>query len=111
MFTNSLAEAQKLIRTTRDLAMVICGLYFDQARMHELLEFVRREFPKVPFLGVRMLQNESRRVSTRAAIAAAEVLGAVGFVDFVKISQDAGPGEAERHLRQAAFSHLRRPGE
>ena len=109
MFTNSMPAAQTLLRTTPDLAMVICGLHFDESRMHELLEFVRREFPELPFLGLRVLDYESRRTSIPAAEAAIKALGAVGFVDFARMSRQAGPAAAERHLREVALQHLR-PG-
>lgn len=107
LFTNSMSAAETLLRTTPDLAMVVCGLYFDESRMHELLGLVRREFPELPFLGVRMLDYESRRTSIQAAEAAIKALGAVGFVDFAKLSQEAGPAEAERRLREVALQHLR----
>jgi hypothetical protein len=106
VFANSMWAAQTVLRTTPELAMVICGLHFDESRMHDLLELVRRDFPAVPFLGVRMLDYESRRTSIQAAVAATQALGAVGFVDFATIS-DADVTEADLYLRQVALSHLR----
>ena len=38
---NNLADAQALLERNRDWAMVICGVYFDESRMYELLDYAR----------------------------------------------------------------------
>ena len=41
--------------------MVICGVYFDESRMYELLDYVRTRFPALPFLCARILNTETVR--------------------------------------------------
>ena len=105
--TNSLSPARRLLRTTPDLAMVICGVHFDESRMYDLLEFARRDFPHLPFFVVRVLDWQGRRISMAALSAAAQAAGAVEVFDFAAIAKRLGERAADRALRKAILGHLR----
>jgi hypothetical protein len=108
LYTNSLTAARALLSTHPDLALVVCGIYFDESRMHDLLAYVRRDFAPIPFLAVRFLEYEAPRASLQAAQTAVEALGGVGLVDFSTTSRTMGAIQADKELRNAVLKHLRR---
>jgi hypothetical protein len=108
VFTNALSSARALLAATPDFAMVLCGVYFDESRMYDLLEHVQRDFRHLPFVVVRIVEREGRPVSMAALGAAAQAAGAAGVFDFVAISQSLGKAAAERALREAILRHLPR---
>jgi len=107
-FVNTLVLARELMRTTENLAMVICGVHFDESRMYDLLDYARRDFPHVPFLCVRILQSEIPQISLRALAIAAESLGAIGMIDFAATAVEKGQAAAEQNLRTAVLARLER---
>lgn len=81
-FVNALAAARDVLRTNANLAMVICGVHFDDSRMYDLLDYARRERPDVSFLSVRILEAELPRASREGVELAMRMAGAAAFVDF-----------------------------
>jgi len=108
VFTNALPAARELLAATPDIAMVLCGVHFDESRMYDLLEYVHRDFPHLPFFVVRIVDREGRRLSMATLGAAAQAAGAAGVFDFVAMSQSLGKAAAERALREAILRHLPR---
>jgi DNA-binding NarL/FixJ family response regulator len=107
VFVNSLDAARAALRTNREIAMVVCGVHFDESRMYELLEYAHREHPDVPFLCVRILDAEMPRISREALAVAAKALGALGMLDFATLVAEQGRSVAEQTLENEVLTHLR----
>ena len=108
----TMADAVGVLERNRDLSVVICGVYFDESRMHDLLRCVRSRFPKLPFVCVRILSTELPRVARDAIELAARTLGAAAFIDFPDLVAQRGEKEAEQELRRAVLaqaSEMRTP--
>ena len=106
---NSLDAAKHALQTMPSIAAIVCGIYFDQARMYELLRYCKQSYPLVPFIGIRILDFEMPSVVLDALAIAAESLGAKGFVDVASITAESGVPAAEQALRDAVLSQLRVP--
>jgi hypothetical protein len=104
----SLDAAQKMLASKSHIALILCGVHFDEWRMYDLLRYVRNGYPHVPFVCVRLLDTEIPRVSREALRIAAESLGAVGFVDMPELTRERGLEEAEKELMNTVLSRLRR---
>jgi hypothetical protein len=105
-FVNSLNAARDVVRTNPDLAMIICGVHFDESRMYDLLDFSRRERPDVPFLCVRVLDSEIPRISRQAIAIAAQSAGVAAFIDFAGAAIQRGAIAAEQMLESAVVRTL-----
>ena len=92
----TMADAVRVLERTRDLSVVICGVYFDESRMHDLLRCVRSRFPKLPFVCVRILTAELPRVARDSIELAARTLGAAAFIDFPDLVAQRGEKEANK---------------
>jgi thiamine pyrophosphate-dependent acetolactate synthase large subunit-like protein len=102
-----MADAIRVLERNGDLSVVICGVYFDESRMHDLLRCVRSRFSKVPFVCVRVLDAELPRVARDAIEIAARTLGAAAFVDFPDLVAQRGEKEAEEELRRAVLAQAK----
>lgn len=105
-FTTSLNAASAVVRTNPDLAMIVCGVHFDESRMYDLLEYSRRERPDVPFLCVRVLDGEVPRISRQGIAMAAQSAGAAAFIDFADLVIERGVTAAEQGLETAVLTRL-----
>jgi hypothetical protein len=76
--------------------LVLCGLYFDESRMLDLLHHVRGT---LPFLSCRLLSLDRPTVSLEALRLACENLGAV-FLDLPALRQQHGAEGAEARLAE-----------
>jgi hypothetical protein len=108
----SLKAAELTLRTNPRIGLIICGIYFDESRMYELLGLVRGEWPLIPFVCVRVLDTEIPRISREALRIAAEQLGAAEYVDLPELIAGLGVEGADSELRRAVLSRLpaARPG-
>jgi hypothetical protein len=102
----SLEAAKTALASNPRIALVLCGVHFDESRMYELLQHARRLFAHIPFVCVRVLDAEIPRVSREALRIAAESLGATAFIDLPTLVSQIGNEAAERELRNVVLGHL-----
>ncbi|HZQ73515.1 MAG TPA: hypothetical protein VFB08_11410 [Burkholderiales bacterium] len=76
-YESGLAE----LRSRPDLDLILCGIYFGQTRMFDLLRVARRDFPGVPFVCCRIGDTEIPQVTVEAVGIAAKSMGAAAFVN------------------------------
>lgn len=99
LFADVLARATELLQARAGIAMVICGVDFDESRMFELLDYVRVRCPGVRFVGVRVRAGDvPPRVSVNAVGLALKALGAVDYIDFAKLAAELGDERAEEQV-------------
>ena len=65
--------------------LVLCGVFFNETRAFDLLRFVRREFPALPFVACRIGDRAVAPVMAEAMGIAAKSMGAVAFIDSEKV--------------------------
>lgn len=106
-FVNSLNAARDTLRTNADVAMVICGVHFDESRIYDLLEYARRERPEVPFLCIRILDAERARACRECVGLALKAAGAVDLIDFAALVIELGRTAAEQRLETEVLRHSR----
>ncbi len=102
----SMEEAQKTLQANPEIALILCGVHFDESRMYDLLDYARRRFPQTPFVCVRVLDAEIPRISRRALDIAAQSMGAAAYVDLPQLQAEAGSEAAERRLREVVLGQL-----
>ena len=102
----SLDAAKSILETDRRIALIVCGVHFDESRMYDLLRYASYEFPRKPFICVRILDAEIPLVSREAIRIAAEALGASAYVDVPDLIRAVGPEAAETELRNAVLARL-----
>src|SRR5690349_10745568 len=88
MYVNRLMTARAELLAHDDISMVVCGVQFDESRMFDLLQFVRRERSDVPFVCIRVLDEGDSRMASDAIATAVKALGGVGFVDAFALFRD-----------------------
>jgi hypothetical protein len=95
---NNLATARAQLAVHLDIAMVVCGVHFDESRMFDLLEYAQKERSHVPFVCVRVLDNEATRMPPQSIEVACKALGAVDYVDVVSMVREQGRDAADSRL-------------
>ena len=90
------------------VAMVLCGVHFDDGRMFDLLRLAKgdpatADIPFIPVLGEAPVNSAAMADSIRSAAAA---LGADGFIDLPAMSSRLGMGPAIDKLRHLARNAL-----
>lgn len=102
----TLVEAQAAL--SADLAMIACGVHFDDGRMFDLLKSVKTDprFANIPFWGILRDEGLLSRAITRGIRTAMKSMGANGLFNLSQI--DAGTAEeaAYRELRGALKQSL-----
>lgn len=83
--------------------LVLCGVYFDQSRILDLLHAVGRT---VPFVSCRVLSLEMPTVSLQALRLACENLGAV-FLDLPALRQQHGSEGGEARFAERVLGLIR----
>lgn len=102
----SMAEACERLANQPGVALVLCGVHFDESRMYDLLRHVRGEFPKLPFVCCRIIEAELAKISRESIRIAAASLGASAFVDYPALVEQLGPQEAAHRLRSLVMALL-----
>jgi len=113
IFVNTLATARAQLSLHPDVAMVVCGVHFDESRMFDLLQYASQEKPGIPFVCVRVLEREGARMNAALIATSAKALGAVDYVDVVGMVRESGRDVAEARLAVLLQEHLnnsQRPG-
>jgi DNA-binding NtrC family response regulator len=96
--------AVKRLESAGDIRLVLCGMYFAETRMFDLLRFVKEKCPGVPIVCCRIGQSEVPKVTLEAVGIAAKSMGAADFVDIPLLRPDAA---ADQEFRGLVLRHLR----
>ena len=88
----------------REISLVLCGIYFDETRMFDLLRFVKGKHPGLRFVCCRIGQSEVPEVTLEAVGIAAKSMGAEEFVDMPLLRPDPA---ADQEFRSLVLRHLR----
>lgn len=102
----SLAEAQAAL--TPDMAMIACGVHFDDGRMFDLLKFVKSNaaLSEIPFWGVLRDDGMLSTAITRGIRTAMKTLGANGLFNLSQIEQHETEEATYRAVRAALMQSL-----
>lgn len=100
---NSLTAAQYELAVNRTLALILCGVHFDESRMYDLRVFARHAYPRIPFVSCRILNTEIPRIS-RDAIALSPAFGDSIFLDLPALIEQFGNEEGERRFRESVLA-------
>jgi hypothetical protein len=103
---HSLEAAQQALQRNAELAMVVCGIHFDESRMYELLEYTRQHFPSIPFISVRILDTKLPPISRHSIAIATQSRGAVAYVDFADAAAERGQEAADAYFVTTILQHL-----
>jgi len=110
----SLAEAQAAL--TPDIAMIACGVHFDDGRMFDLLKYVKTDpqLRDIPFWGLLRDDGVLSVAITRGIRTAMKTLGAKGLFNLSQLNtgggQQADREAAYRALREAVRQSLSQAG-
>ena len=97
-------EAVRRLESSADIDLVLCGIYFAQTRMFDLLRFVRDKQPGLPFVACRIGDTELPNVTLEAVGIASRSMGAAAFVNMPLLRRDDG---ADQEFRSQVLRHLR----
>ncbi|HEX6267919.1 MAG TPA: hypothetical protein VFZ81_13615 [Burkholderiales bacterium] len=97
-------EAVKRLQGRDDLSLILCGIYFDETRMFDLVRLARKEFPRIPIVCCRIGPSEVPEVTLEAVGIAAKSMGAEAFVDMQLLRPDPA---ADQEFRNLVLRHLR----
>ena len=86
------------------ISLVLCGMYFAETRMFDLLRFVKEKHPGIPFVCCRIGQSEVPEVTLEAVGIAAKSMGAREFVNMPLLRPDPA---ADQEFRGLVLRHLR----
>lgn len=101
-------EAVRRLDSADDIDLVLCGIYFAQTRMFDLLRYVRSTRPELPFVSCRIGDTELPNVTLEAIGIASRSMGAVAFINAPLLRRDDG---GDQEFRSLVLRHLRpRPG-
>lgn len=103
--SHSYEDAVGRLRELDAIALVVCGIYFDQSRMFDLMRWVRKTKPLMPFIACRILQYEIPAVSIEAVKIACEALGA-SFIDLPSLERTSGLDRVESELRSRLLAAI-----
>jgi hypothetical protein len=105
-FVNRLPTARTQLAAHADIAMVVCGVHFDESRMFDLLRYAQQDRPDAPFICVRLLDQEATRLQAEGIARSCKVLGAVDYVDVVAMVREHGRDVAESRFAALLRQHL-----
>jgi hypothetical protein len=88
----------------RDINLVLCGMYFAETRMFDLLRLVKEKYPALPVVCCRIGQSEVPEVTLEAVGIAARSMGAEEFVNQPLLRPDPA---ADQEFRRLVLRHLR----
>jgi hypothetical protein len=91
----------------RDFDLVICGIYFEETRMFDLVRAVKRDYPGVPIVCCRLGDSVIPPVTLEATGIAVKTMGAAAFYDLPILRGDPA---LDREFRGAVLANLRRRG-
>lgn len=101
--THAFEDAVRLLQA-RDINLVLCGMYFAETRMFDLLRLVNGRYPAVPVICCRIGLSELPKVTLEAVSIAAKSMGARDFIDLPLLVPDPA---ADEEFRRLVLRHLR----
>ena len=99
-YASTLREAQELLRESETgngstFSMIIGGIFFDESRMFELLQYIRTvdHYDKLPFMAIQAVPSDLGGVSPPPVLsdstrASAEMLGACAFLELQHLPEE-----------------------
>jgi hypothetical protein len=103
---HTLEDAVALLRSDERIELVVGGMHFDESRMLDLLRYVRKAFPLLPFVSCRVLRTRLAPASVEAVAMSSAILGAVAHFDLPAQSRMLGTRGGEEAFRSLLLSHL-----
>lgn len=102
----TLAEAQAAL--SPDLAMIACGVHFDDGRMFDLLKQVKADpqLCAIPFWGILRDEGLLSSAITRGIRTAMKSMGASGLFNLSQVDTDGEGDTAYRELRSVIRTSL-----
>lgn len=97
-------EAVRRLESGADIDLVLCGIYFAQTRMFDLLRFVREKRAEIPVVACRIGDTELPNVTLEAVGIASRSMGAAAFVNMPLLRRDEG---GDQEFRSLVLRHLR----
>jgi hypothetical protein len=97
-------DAVAALRARRDIALVLCGVFFDESHALDLLRFVRRELAALPFVACRIGGRAVAPVMVEAIGIAAKSMGAQAFIDMPLLDADTA---TDVEFRSLVLRHIR----
>jgi CheY-like chemotaxis protein len=97
-------EAVKRLHERDDISLILCGMYFEETRMFDLLRAAKASFPRIPIVCCRIGQSEVPGVTLEAVAIAAKSMGAEAFVDMPLLDPDPA---ADQEFRSLVLRYLR----
>jgi CheY-like chemotaxis protein len=108
VLTDSLREAKELLKHggAHAFDLIICGMHFDDSRMFDLLQFVRRydTLEELPFVVIRE-RHAHLQATTPSTLSSAPLLGVCRVIETGALSDE----DSNRILREAIEYCLNRP--
>jgi hypothetical protein len=104
----TLVEAKAAL--TADLALIACGVHFDEGRMFDLLKMVKEDpqLREIPFWGILRDEGLLSNAITRGIRTAMKSMGASGLFNLSQLDPENGEDAAFRNLRSAIRQSLSR---
>jgi hypothetical protein len=102
----TLAEAQAALST--ELAMIACGVHFDDGRMFDLLKHVKAnpQFSTIPFWGILRDEGLLSSAITRGIRTAMKSMGANGLFNLSQLDTESDENTAYQELRSTILKSL-----
>jgi CheY-like chemotaxis protein len=100
VFAATLSEARSIVGPKIDL--IVCGLYFDESRMFDLLRYVKADpdTRSIPFVSVKATGDDLSRTILQGIEIACKALGAHQFVELSGWEREYGESEAHARYQQ-----------
>ncbi len=99
-FVTSLTEAASYSYEQTDV--IVCGLYFDESRMFDLLRYTQLHphARTLPFICMSVVEHNLSATLTQGIEIACRALGGVGFVDLNRWYAEFGVSSAHTRVQQ-----------
>lgn len=107
-YADDLAHAKRQLE--QDCDLIVCGLYFDESRMFDLLRYAKAEeqLRRIPFLAIKATEGELSPTLQQSIEIACAALGAEKFFELTKAERELGKDGARQRLR-ALLARLLEP--
>lgn len=100
--TNTLSHAKQLLTESTDSTeLIVCGLYFDESRMFDLLRYVKADekLRAIPFIAIKATDPALSRTLHQSIEIACGALGAEKFVELTEWEEHYGAEAAQTRFR------------
>jgi hypothetical protein len=101
----SLSQATASLRHS-GIDAVLCSIHFDDSRMFDLLHEAKGIAPQTPFVCCRILHSDLTAQVLSGMAHAAQLQGALAFIDYNELHRQHGFAEADRMFLERLLSVL-----